>query len=362
MASSVALPTFQSTARLYRWLIQPGAEVAAGQLVALVVDAHAEWALPAQQTGTVAALLVDEGATLDVTTPLLQFVEMVSKRQLTVTPLARCIAERHQLDLSTISGTLADGRVGKRDILAHLPDVSPTLAEPTEQLAAPADGFCVAEQMGNAFAQSEQVIVVAAPKNPPISQTTPPQASTLQPWTEAQLQQIQLRQLAAASIPQAYCSHAISLDRFASTELTAHLLLATIQVLQRHPLLRSVWSAGDRLERASLHIQVEHPLGRCSIPFAADLNLRGLQRALTSPATEQAGVFSFIQSAVNLWSAAPINYGQSATLHIGATRKVLVGEALQISQQAIATLSYDTRLISDAAAEAFLADLAKALA
>lgn len=361
MASSVALPTFQSTARLYRWLIQPGAEVAAGQIVALVVDAHAEWALPAQQTGTVAALLVNEGATLDATTPLLQFVEMVSKRQLTVTPLARCIAERHQIDLSTISGTLADGRVGKRDILAQLPDAAPTLAEPTEQLAAPADGFCVAEQMGNAFAQSEQVIVVAAPKSPPTSQATP-QASTLQPWTEAQYQQLQLRQLAAVTIPQAYCSHAISLDRFAPTELTAHLLLATIQVLQRHPLLRSVWAAGDRLERASLHIQVEHPLGNCSIPFAADLNLRGLQRALTSPTAEQAGVFSFIQSAVNLWSAAPINYGQSATLHIGAAHKVLVGEALQISQQAIATLSYDTRLISDAAAEAFLADLAKTLA
>ncbi len=365
MASSVALPAFQSTARLYRWLIQPGAVVAAGQIVALVVDAHAEWAIPAQQAGTIAALLVNEGASLDATTPLLQFVEMVSKRQLAVTPLARSIAERHKLDLSTIKGTLADGRVGKRDILAQLPDSDSTLASPTEQLAAPADGFCVAEQMGNAFAQSQAVIVVPAPKSSPsnpASQQSIQQPSSIKAWTPEQQYEIQLRQLAAATIPQAYCSRSIALDRFAQSELTVQLLLATIQVLQRHPFLRSVWVDGDRLERSSLHIHVVHPAGSCSIPFAADLNLRGLQRALISNSAEHACVFSFIQSEVNVWSAAPISYGQSASLHIGGIRKVLVGEALQISQQAIATLSYDTRLISEYAAEAFLTDLAKLLA
>ncbi|MFD3163324.1 E3 binding domain-containing protein [Herpetosiphon sp. NSE202] len=365
MASSVALPPFQSSARLARWLIQPGAVVAAGQIVALVVDAHAEWAIPAQHAGTIAALLVNEGASLDATTPLLQFVETVSKRQLAVTPLARKIAEQHKLDLSTISGTLADGRVGKRDILAHLPDHAAPTLNPTEQLAAPADGFCVAEQMGNAFAQSEQVIIVPAPKSQPVQQPAQQptqQSSSLQAWTNEQQQQLQLRQIAAATIPQAYCSHPISVDRFAHSELTAQLLLATIHVLQRHPLLRSLWVDGDRLERASLHIYAEHPAGSASIPFAADLNLRGLQRALSINANQHPCVFSFIQSDVNLWSAAPIRYGQSATLHIGGVRKVLLGEALQISQQAIATLSYDTRLISDSAAEAFLADLAKAVA
>ncbi|KPL90322.1 E3 binding domain-containing protein [Herpetosiphon geysericola] len=361
MASSVALPAFQSSARLARWLIQPGAVVAAGQIVALVVDAHAEWAIPANHAGTIAALLVNEGASLDATTPLLQFVETVSKRQLAVTPLARKIAEQHQLDLSTISGTLADGRVGKRDILALLPDHAATMPNPTEQLAAPADGFCVAEQMGNAFAQSEQVIIVPAPTSKPAPHPNQ-QPSSIQAWTNEQYQEIELRQIAAATIPQAYCSHPVSVDRFAPSELTAQLLLATIQVLQRHPLLRSLWVDGDRLERASLHIHVEHPAGSARIPFAADLNLRGLQRALSTNANQQPCVFSVIQSDVNLWSAAPIRYGQSATLHIGGVRKVLVGEVLQISQQAIATLSYDTRLISDSDAEAFLADLAKAVA
>ncbi|MEM6459055.1 MAG: dihydrolipoamide acetyltransferase family protein [Planctomycetota bacterium] len=199
MPIEITMPRLSDTMEegtLIKWRVKEGDAVASGDHLADVETDKATMELQAFDDGTVAQLPVAEGATVPVGERILLLAEdgesaedavknagsadatppaaagpddgvmngeakpdgdaastnadggtapPASDKKIRVSPLARKLAEEHQLDLATITGTGPDGRIIKRDVLAaargektaapSTPEAKPTPAKP--QAAAP---------------------------------------------------------------------------------------------------------------------------------------------------------------------------------------------------------------------------------
>ena len=360
----------QAPFHVFRWLVANGDVVHAGQPIALVVDRDAEWLIGADQAGII-QLLIAEGAIAQSLEQCVSFttnaptIAQPEQHQLKrwTTPVARAVSHVHGLDLSHVHGSGIGGRISKHDVLA--------LIEPRNHDQASDDGFCVAEQMGNALHADETVIHVAAPSM--IKSVRQPE---VQPFSVDQMERIAAINHVNATVPQAIVSLVLDMrhvddqvERHAGDfarrglELTSTAIIAAAitQVIGQHPeLLRSWHDEHEFVQRAVLNLAIEHEAGSWLITNIKDLNLRGIARAMRQPAANGNATLSFVHSDASWWSAPTLGVHQSAVLHVGATHKQVVVREINgfdqavIVPQAVFTLVYDTRLISDATAEQFL--------
>lgn len=100
---------------LSQWLVHPGDHVERGDVVAVVETAKSAIEVECFTTGTVDALLVDEGATVPVGTPLAR-ISTAPAGEPPTTPLVRRLAQERHLDLATVHGSGPGGRVTRSDV------------------------------------------------------------------------------------------------------------------------------------------------------------------------------------------------------------------------------------------------------
>jgi pyruvate/2-oxoglutarate dehydrogenase complex dihydrolipoamide acyltransferase (E2) component len=375
MSAQLTVPALDSAGSLHRWLITAGESVIAGQPVAIIVTQAQELAIPASLGGTVAALLVEEGAPVASDQPLADLADAApaSSVRSRVTPVARRIATMQGVDLATLHGSGVSGTICKRDVLARLESSADR---------APAGGFCVAEQMGNALGAGDQVILVPAPvsraASPAPAPVGDPRRSTLVPHTAATLaaaaalasnQQIP-HAISAIAVDMAAIEQlcrqqaAVMARRGVSLTATACLALATLRSLSEQRHMLAAWADDELIQRAAFNLAVVRPGGAVVLANAADLSLQGIARALAQghPAAV-AATFTLAHTETSWRSGLLVAPNQAAVLHIGATsRQAVVQEHGAIDQLVVRpvatlTLAYDARVISDTAASLFLRTL-----
>ncbi|MFF0558388.1 2-oxo acid dehydrogenase subunit E2 [Streptomyces sp. NPDC004266] len=116
---------------LSQWLVHPGDPVTRGDVIAVVETAKSAIEVECFDSGTVEALLVDEGTTVPVGTPLARIGTTAgsrpTERQPTArrqpvegpppsTPLVRRLAEDRHVDLAAVHGSGPGGKITRTDV------------------------------------------------------------------------------------------------------------------------------------------------------------------------------------------------------------------------------------------------------
>ena len=143
MPVTVTMPEVAETiveGTISRWLKQPGDPVERYESIAEIVTDKVTLELPSPATGVMGELLVAEGETVVIDTPIAIIEstatsempnaplepqpstpeappQSMNGRSSRHSPLVRRIAQEHGIDLSTIRGTGAGGRITKADVL-----------------------------------------------------------------------------------------------------------------------------------------------------------------------------------------------------------------------------------------------------
>ncbi|WP_405860047.1 2-oxo acid dehydrogenase subunit E2 [Streptomyces sp. NBC_00090] len=115
---------------LSQWLVHPGDQVARGDVVAVVETAKSAIEVECFHSGTVDALLVDEGTTVPVGTPLARIGTSAESKP-TVdrppsTPLVRRLAQDRHVDLADVHGSGPGGRITRADVEHAKPEPART--------------------------------------------------------------------------------------------------------------------------------------------------------------------------------------------------------------------------------------------
>lgn len=139
---------------LTEWLVHPGDQVTRGDVIAVVETAKSAIEVECFQSGTVDALLVDEGTTVPVGTPLARIGTTAESRPPesppteglptesppTSTPLARRLAQDRHVDLAAVHGSGPGGRITRADVEHAVPAPERDKTAPTTRSAKPVRG------------------------------------------------------------------------------------------------------------------------------------------------------------------------------------------------------------------------------
>ena len=143
MSVTVTMPEVAETiveGTIARWLKQPGDPVERYESIAEIVTDKVTLELPSPAAGFMGELLVSEGETVTVDTPIAiiettvvseapksvsqalpptpeNAAQSTNEGQARHSPLVRRLAEEHGIDLSSLQGTGAGGRITKADVL-----------------------------------------------------------------------------------------------------------------------------------------------------------------------------------------------------------------------------------------------------
>ncbi|MEU6982084.1 2-oxo acid dehydrogenase subunit E2 [Streptomyces sp. NPDC046324] len=135
---------------LSQWLVRPGDEVTRGDVIAVVETDKSAIEVECFQSGTVDALLVDEGTTVPVGTPLARIGTTAESLPTesrpaqrppvesppTSTPLVRRLAEDRHVDLAAVHGSGPGGRITRADV-EHAEPEPETAPAPERDKTAP---------------------------------------------------------------------------------------------------------------------------------------------------------------------------------------------------------------------------------
>ncbi|MFE3389928.1 2-oxo acid dehydrogenase subunit E2 [Streptomyces anulatus] len=144
---------------LSQWLVHPGDQVTRGDVIAVVETEKSAIEVECFQSGTVNALLVDEGATVPVGTPLARIGTTAETAEShppesppaeglptesppTSTPLVRRIAQDRHIDLASLHGSGPGGGITRADVEHAEPAPEPESGKitPTTRSARPVRG------------------------------------------------------------------------------------------------------------------------------------------------------------------------------------------------------------------------------
>ncbi|GGS89102.1 acetyltransferase component of pyruvate dehydrogenase complex [Streptomyces tanashiensis] len=134
---------------LSEWLVHPGDRVTRGDVIAVVETAKSAIEVECFDSGTVKALLVDEGTTVPVGTPLARIGTTAEARPAesrpagrppvesppASTPLVRRLAEDRHVDLAAVHGSGPGGRITRADVEHAEPEPESAPAPEREKTA-----------------------------------------------------------------------------------------------------------------------------------------------------------------------------------------------------------------------------------
>ncbi len=354
---------------LVRWLKREGDAVSAGEPVAEVESDKATIELPSPHTGTIARILVAEGASVSVGTALATVMacgenpvdgaredktvaapaDPGAGGRVKVSPVARKLADEWQLDLTRIRGTGPDGRITREDVERAREGL--TSAPPaTDGQAAPA-----ADQP---LSKMRRVIA----ERMTLSATTVPHFTVV---SEIDMD--------AALALREQLNSSVGAGGVSITDL---LVRAAALALRRFPILNASF-AGDRLVRhpdinIGLAVTLQDGLVTPVLYRADVLPLLELSRrsaALVERARgghlqmDDLGAATFTISNLGMFDVAHfipiINPPEAAILAVGTVRATaaVVSGTIQVRQRLNAALAVDHRVTDGATAAQFLQEL-----
>lgn len=284
-----------------------------------------------------------------------------------VSPLARRMAQEHNLDLNTIAGTGEGGRVRKEDILSVLAQRDQT--QPLTVAPAPTFTPTPAPVAPPVTVSGEDEVITPSPARRAIaehmvrSKRTSPHATTLVEvdmtnlarWLERHKEEFKAREGVGVGF-QAFAIQAVA------------------AALKEYPYMNASWTEDGRivLRKAvniGVSIALENNLIVPVIRNADTLNLVGIARAVADlvgrartnrlmPADLQGATFTVNNPGVfgTLISMAIINQPNAAILTMDAVEKrpVVIDDAIAIRQMMYMSLSFDHRILDGLTAARFL--------
>ncbi len=297
-----------------------------------------------------------------------------------VSPLARRMAQEHQIDLNELQGTGESGRIRKEDILAHLAQQSQPQAIATAAVAAPASAPATAARQPS----SPQPAAPAAVPVPAMdgdqlinpsparrliaehmvrSKRTSPHATTVFEVDMTNLSRWLTRNKDAFRQREGF---GISFQTFA--------IKAAVEALREHPYINSSWTEDNKILlhhqiNIGISIALENNLIVPVIRNADTLSLAGISRAVNDLVTRaranrlmladlQGATFTVNNPGVfgTLMSMAIINQPNAAILTMDAVvkRPVIIDDAIAIRDMMYMSISFDHRIIDGLSAAQFM--------
>jgi len=291
-----------------------------------------------------------------------------------VSPLARRMAQEHQIDLHQIQGTGENGRIRKEDIMAHMAQpTQPTatapapVAPPAPRPATPA--MPVAAMEGDQLINPSPARRVIA-EHMVRSKQTSPHATTifevdmtnLARWLAANKDTFRQRE-----------GYGISFQTFA--------IKAAVEALREYPYVNASWTEDNKILlrhqiNVGISIALENNLIVPVIRNADTLSLAGIARAMSDlvarartnrlkPDELQGGTFTVNNPGVfgTMMSMSIINQPNAAILTMDAVvkRPVVIGDAIAIRDMMYMSISFDHRILDGLTAAQFMGAIKRRL-
>jgi pyruvate/2-oxoglutarate dehydrogenase complex dihydrolipoamide acyltransferase (E2) component len=412
MAHEVAMPQLSQSVvegEITRWMVRQGDVVELDQVLAEIVTDKVDVEMPSPVAGTVLKILVAEGETVGIGTPLLfigeegesldegvtstgavyssltaSIVGADEKRQpadeapapaapggvardgpVRAAPVARKLARDLGIDLETVAGSGPGGRITADDVrqaaagLQAVPEDVPAAATPAPPVEPAAAGQQQLEylpytgrrrQIGNRLARAKQTI---------------PHASVMEEIDVTDLVTLRAEQKEAAA------------GRGVKLTYLAYLVRAAVDTLQRNPLFNSTleedeariavkkfYNIGIAVDAPDgLVVPVLHAADRLDLLQTAEGITRLAEKARQGglePADVQGSTFtvSSVGGDAILFSAGVINAPEVAllNLHRIEQRPVVVGEEIAVRSMMYVTLTFDHRVLDGGHATSFMGD------
>ncbi|HEU4781798.1 MAG TPA: dihydrolipoamide acetyltransferase family protein [Ktedonobacterales bacterium] len=298
-----------------------------------------------------------------------------------VSPLARRMAQEHQIDLNQIQGTGENGRIRKEDIMAHLAQPTPSApAAPAPAAPAPvappapaprptAPAMPVAVMEGDQLINPSPARRVIA-EHMVRSKQTSPHATTvfevdmtnLARWLASNKDGFRQRE-----------GYGISFQTFA--------VKAAVEALREYPYVNASWTEDNKILlrhniNVGISIALENNLIVPVIRNADILSLAGIARAMSDlvarartnrlmPDELQGGTFTVNNPGVfgTMMSMSIINQPNAAILTMDAVvkRPVVIGDAIAIRDMMYMSISFDHRILDGLTAAQFMGAIKRRL-
>ena len=391
---------------LTKWLKKPGERVERDEPLFEISTDKVDTEIPSPAAGTLAEVLVEEGATVGIKTVVARIQEgagaaaavpaaaVPAARQAEapvppadedalpapanepvgpLSPLVRKMARENNIDLGKVKGSGAGGRITKQDVEAHLagtrqaePPAPPMQPMPPAPAApAPARVAAVAgariEPLGTMRAKIAEHMLA--------SKRTSAHVTTVHRVDMTKVARMRERHKADFQ-----ARHGFSLTYL------PFIARATVAALREYPLLNASIDGNNIIYHNEINLGIavalENGLIVPVIRAADEKNVLGLQRAIVDLATRarsrqlkpdevQGGTFSITNfgSFGSLIGTPIINQPQVAILGVGTVDKtpVVLDDAIAIRSICHLSLSFDHRLIDGALADQFMRKLKQAL-
>ena len=382
MATNIVMPQLGESiieGTVGKWLKQVGDSVEQYEPILEVITDKVTTEIPALAAGTLLQILIAEGATVKVGTPLAVIgapgetsavvpvspatapaPQPVAPR---LTPVvARMIAENHitAAELTTICGTGDGGRVGKKDIENFLrARATRTQAPAGEPTGTDARVHPAEQAAGEVIPLSPMRRAIA--EHMVRSKQTAPHVTTVH---EAEMARVIAYQRA----------HAAEWERQGvKVTYTAFFAQAVIAALKAFPIVNATFTAQGIVPQPDINlgiaVAVAEGLIVPVIQRADEKSLLGIARAIhdlamrarenrLTPAQVQGGTFTLTNYGVfgSLFGTPIIHQPQSAILGTGAIQKrvIVVDDAIAIRPMVYLALTFDHRLIDGATGDQFM--------
>jgi 2-oxoglutarate dehydrogenase E2 component (dihydrolipoamide succinyltransferase) len=370
-----------------RWLKQEGEAIEEYEPLLEVSTDKVVTEIPATAGGIVLKIMVPEGETVAVGTPLCligqaeedepqppanshQSMAAGESEKPHITPVVARIAAEHDLDINKLAGSGRGGRVTKKDILAYIERHKEAGTAPPEPAPAPASLPWDQPGSGDLFAPTEKIFAsnrepeadpaparpkpIPAPKPDPSPESRPGQIIPFSGMRKTIADHmLRSKQISphVTTVMEADCSaivnfcqkHGPEFERIEGIPLTYTpiFIAAIIAGLKAVPMANSTLTEkGIELKREiniGLAVALENGLIVPVIQHADGLNLTGLQRAVTglarrarsnqlSPDDVQGGTFTLSNHGISgsLLATPIINQPQVGILGVGAVEKRVV--------------------------------------
>jgi 2-oxoglutarate dehydrogenase E2 component (dihydrolipoamide succinyltransferase) len=289
-----------------------------------------------------------------------------------VSPVVGRIAGEHNVNLNEVVGTGRDGRITKKDILAHIEAMKgrSTPAAPTEATPSPepAPATRISPLPAAPSVPAEIVPLTsmrrAIAEHMVRSKHTSPHVSAVYEFD-----------FTAVAAHRAAHKAQFARDG-ANLTFSAYLLSATVQALKAHTMVNSSWSDDGIVLKREINVgmatAIDDGLIVPVVKNADSMNLLGLARAINDlalrarnnqlrPSDVQAGTFTITNHGVfgSLFAMPIINQPQCGILGVGKIEKrvKVIDDAIAIRPLAYISFTFDHRILDGAAGDRFVSTI-----
>ncbi len=424
MATQVIMPKLGESVvegTVTAWLKQEGETIKEFEPLLEVDTDKVSTEVPSPASGTILKILIPEGETVAAHTPLAWIGEpgeslpeagslpqKQSEQEVKpdtpaarftqpagrnadlgyISPVVARLAQENKVDLHQVKGTGIDGRITKKDLLAHIESgqSQPKADIPIWETPADGDLFRPTELV---FAQEKE----DKADIPQIPAATPGETLSLSPMRRRIAEHMVMSKHTAphvttvmeadlsAIIAHRKAHQAEAEQRGVHLTYTPYFLSAIVSGLKTVPLANSSWTDdGIRIHaQINLGMAVAQPEGGLIVPIiqhADELSLLGLARQVNDladrartgalqPDEVQGGTFTLTNHGTkgSLFATPIINQPQSGILGTGMIQKrpVVINDAIAIRSMVYLSYTFDHRILDGAAADSFLAVVVQAL-